>query len=118
MQKYSLELHDLESICLMVEQETRYGFHYFLDLLLFLLNSLNVFNALLYRLQCLYYIFDYVCLPRSICMQYYIYLKPRYLQKSWCEMLYLEYQLICKKTSVMWNKPRVSVFFEYDRDFL
>ena len=48
----------------------------------------------------------------------YIYLKPRYLQKSWCEMLYLEYQLICKKTSVMWNKPRVSVFFEYDRDFL
>ena len=48
-QTYSLELHDLESICLMVEQETRYGFHFFLDLLLFLLNSLNVFNALLYH---------------------------------------------------------------------
>ena len=37
-------------------------FSFFLDLLLFLLNSLNVFNALLYRLQCLYYIFDYVCI--------------------------------------------------------
>lgn len=68
-QKYSLELHDLESVCLMAEQETRCGFHSFRSPAAIPVKIVKCFQCIALS-SILYILFDYMIYV--VCILYFV----------------------------------------------